>query len=242
MPRGVELSTVRTLLKSLIREVQLTLSDTDTELNNHLATAQSDLCAAHDWPFMEDKWESTVAAGSRYVALPTSNIRAIASAINFEKHVCVSRYFNSRYEPLDYGISIEQMNCHNSALSEAMDPIQRWQLDTNTGDSSNADQFEVWPMPVTEQKVRFEGQRAVRAFAVDADKSDLDSNLVALFAAADILAIRGHDNAALMLARAQRRLIVCRSGLPVKTPPVVLGANLSPQPRLRRVSVVAIAS
>ena len=229
MPRGVPLSTLRSLLKAELRDAQAVNSAVDTEYNYALANKQQDLCANYDWSFLEDRWDLAVGAGARYVTLPASNIRAISAIINFQRPVGVDVYFQTFYRPLEYGIGAPEYNVRNSDLGETQDQIQRWTMETNTGDASNPDQVEVWPIPSTPQTIRFTGQREPRALAVDADKCDLDSLLLVFFVAADYLAMREQANAALVLRKAQDFLIKLRGGYPRNSQRLIFGRNLVTQ-------------
>ena len=242
MSRGTSLATLRTLLKAEISEAQETNTAADTEFNYALANKQKDLANGFDWPFLRDKWDKAVVAGDRYVDLPTSNIRGIASTINFERPVQVFRYYNAKYEELEYGIGTCELNNWNSDLDERNDPVRRWELDTNSGDTSNADEFEIWPIPAAGQTIRFVGQRAVRALAADADVADLDDMLLVYFVAADYLARREQTNAPLMLGKAQAHLIKLRAGYPTDTDPIVFGKNTRlPRRLVRTVPIIATA-
>ena len=238
MPRGVVLSTLRALLKAELREAQETNSARDTELNYALANAQKRLTVTFDWPFLEDRWDKVCSAGGRYVALPTSNIRSITSTINFERPVLVERYYSALWVPICAGIGGEQYNHLDSDLSETQDPIQNWQLDTNTGDSSNADEFEVWPIPVTAQTVRFTGQRAPRALSADSDKADLDDLLLVYSAAVDQLLGMESGKATVATDKYQRHLNFLRANYPTKKIDVVFGqSNNLKQEKVRLVAV-----
>lgn len=243
MSRGVVLSTLRTLLKAELKDAQETNTVFDTELNYALANGQKKLASSFDWPFLQDRWDATAAAGigNRYVALPTTNIRSISSTINLERPLLVERKYNSLWAPIDHGIGSEQYNWIDSDSGRTQDPIQRWQLDTNTGDATNADQFEVWPVPVTSQTVRFTGQRAVRALSADADKADLDDLLIVYFAAMEYLTLRNLANSTLAVKKFNDHFITIRGTQPSKAcPPIVFGKSY--QLEQRPVKLIATAT
>lgn len=238
--RGVALSTLRTLLKAELKEAQLTNTALDTELGYMLASGQRQLADKWNWPFLDDRWDATASAGTRYVDIPTSNLRGVSFTINFARPCLVERKWNTRWEVVDYGISSEQYNHIDSDLSRTQDPIQRWQMDTNTGDTSNPDEFEVWPIPVTDQTIRFTGQRAVRALTADGDKCDLDDLLIVYFTASEHLTQRKQENAPLVLKKFNDLLVTLRSGYPgVEQPPLILGGN---NRTIRRENVKIIAT
>lgn len=237
MARGAQLSDIRTLFKGLVGEVIETNSPQDAFFNARLKAMQDELCASYSWPFLEDKWDKAIPAGTRWIAFPTSNIRGISSSINHEQHIKAFCLHQTKYHELIYGISTELMNIHDSAADERQDPIQHWAEDTNSGDSSNPDEFEVWPIPVTNQVVRFEGQRVPRSFTSDSHKAELDDLLIALFTAADHLATRDQKNALIMLRRANQKLIGCRAGIPTPLGTINLGSNQLSFPKQKLVKV-----
>lgn len=214
MARGQLLSTVRALLKAEIRDVQETNTALDTEYNYLLSSKQLELSSQWDWNFLKHDWDLSCTAGGRYFDIPTSDTRSQSVTINFERPLVVSRLFNSYYEPVQYGITLEDYNCREGA-TEAQDPIQKWQVVTNASEASNPDEIEIWPVPVTTQTLRFTGQRVVQALASDSDKADLDHLLLVYSVAADILAMREQKNAPLMMKRAVDRLNFLRGSMPV---------------------------
>lgn len=244
MARGTALSTIRTLLKAELRDAQETNTSTDTEYNHAISSKQKDLCLAFDWPFLEHKWDAPAAIGSRYLDFPTTDIRALACTINFERPVEVSRLYNTKYELLDYGVGVAEYNWRNSDLDERIDPIQRWQLVTNTSESANPDEFEIWPIPVTAQTIRFVGQRNPLTLSADADKADLDDLLLVYFVAADYLLLRNQPNAPLQIKKANDHLVKLRAGYPTNNEdaPITIGGK-SPMTReqVRLTSLVLIA-
>lgn len=245
MPRGTALPDLVASLRAEIRDAQDTdlTTDANVEYIQALAKKQRDLANRHDWTFLEDKWDLTVPAGSRYLAIPTSNIRSIASAINFARPVCAYRFFNSLYTRIDYGISVHEMNYQDSDAGDQLDAVQRWSIDTNTGDATNANQVEVWPIPSTAQKIRFVGQRTVRALAVAADLADLDDDLLVYFVAADYLALRDQTNAVIVQRKAQEHLLLLRASYPVReNGPITIGTRQPyEQKQIRAVPLVIVA-
>lgn len=222
MARGQLLSVVRAALKAEIRDAQETNSALDTEYNYLLASKQQELASQWDWSFLKHDWDLSCTAGGRFFDIPISDTRAQSVSINFERPLIVSRLFNSYYEPVQYGIFLEDYNCREGT-TEAQDPIQKWQLVTNSNESANPDEIEIWPVPVTTQTLRFTGQRVVQALASDSDKADLDHLLLVYSVAADILAMRGQKNAPLMMKRAVDRLNQLRGSMPVNDRCVVFG-------------------
>ena len=223
MSRGIALSVCRTQLKAELGDALETNSATDTRYNYLLANWQSDLANEYDWSFLKRQWDVSADSGDRYIDLPTADIRGVASTPNFERPCKVDVFYNEFYNVLCYGIGPREYNYQNSDLDERLDPIQRWQVATNTGEAANDDQIEIWPIPDTTQTLRFVGQRQVNAFAVDADKCDLDHLLLVYGVAAQQLALRNQASAGLVLKKYEARLLKVRAGMPSSDEPVVFG-------------------
>jgi hypothetical protein len=224
MSRGVAYTTLVTLLKAELRDAQETNTALDAELTYVLKNHEKHLCNAFFWPFLEDKWELTLSPGDRYRDVPTGNIRGISATINFEQPISVAVKFNTFYQPVTYGIGVDEMNASDSGATPPMtrDPVQRWSLDTNTSDSSNPNQIEVWPMPASTQIIRFTGQRQ----PIQGIYADLDDLLLVYSTAAEYLTDRENAKAPQVVAKTQRHLIRLRQGYPARTcPPVILGGG-----------------
>lgn len=231
---------MRTLLKAEIKEAQETNTALDLELGYALANSQEKLCAAYDWTFLEDRWDKTVTG--RYTALPTQNIRSINSTINFNRPVIVECKYSNLWNPLEYGIGSEQYNYLDSDNGVTQNPARNWQMESNTGDASNADEFEIWPIPATSQTIRFTGQRAPRTLSSDSDKCDLDHLLIVYAAAMEILTMRENPMAPLAVKKYNDHFITIRGTQPTKNcPPPVFGKSRS-LPDRRNVKLIAIAS
>lgn len=226
MSRGIALSTLRQALKSELGDAQETNATLDAEYNLALARKQSDFANFYDWPFLEDNWNLACVQGDRYLSIPTTNVRGIVVGINFERPVKVESLFNSYWGLVEYGIGADQYNVFAGVETTQQDPIQRWKMETNTGDATLADQIEIWPLPVSAQTLRFTGQRQLRALAVDADKADLDDLLIVYSVAADYLLLRQQQNAPAIRSKAQERLIKLRAGYPVDRTPIIFGRRL----------------
>jgi hypothetical protein len=213
MARGQLLSSIRALLKAEIRDYQGTNTDLDTEYNYLLANKQRELASQWDWSFLKHDWDLSCTAGTRYFDIPTVDTRGQSVDINFERPLLVNRLFASYYEPVYYGISVEDYN-YREDTTEPLDPIQKWQLVTNANEASNPDEIEVWPVPATTHTLRFTGQRVVQALTSDSHKADLDDLLLVYSVAADILAMREQPNEPIMLKRATDRLNLLRGSMP----------------------------
>jgi hypothetical protein len=243
--RGTLLPTLRSMLRAEIGETSSTSIATqkDASVNTLFSNAQKLYSTLRDWPFLERKWDVAVPQAGRYVAFSTVDIRGTTATLNTERPFSVSVLFNRLYIPLDYGIGDEEFTHRNSDRGEKQDPIQRWDYSTNSTETANADQFEVWPMPVTAQTVRFMGQRQPYALSAETDKADLDDMLLVFSVGAQLLA-RLDDRTAeaqLMSSKAASRLNFLTGAYPNRTEKLILGRNTCPRPGRRDIKLVAIA-
>lgn len=223
--RGIELSVLRTKVKAEIQHSQETNSTFDTEINYMLASQQQYFASMFDWVFLKDKWDLVLSTGDRYVSVPTTNDRALTSTINFARPVLVERLYNGLYNEMCYGIGSEQYTAIHIGTNQ--DPVQRWELATNVGDSTYPNQLEVWPSPSTAQIIRFTGQRELRALSSDTDKCDLDDYLLIYFVAANYLISRKMDDGPAKLQMANNHLTHLRAGYPTDAKTVIFGRNQS---------------
>jgi len=189
----------------------------DQQLYSLIDQKQSWLSCEYDWPFLETRVDIVTTA--RYTALP---------ALTFERPVLVEVLYTTRWQDLDYGIGGREYNYLDSDTAQAQDPIERWRL-------SDENNFEVWPVPVTPQKVRFTGQRVLtslkNAGVFDSTKTlDLDDLLVVLFVAADILLRQKKSNAQVKLTEAQNRLNFLRGSYPTRDQKIVYGQGSPEKP------------
>ena len=89
----------------------------------------------------------------------------------------------------------------------------------------------VWPIPDRAATLRLTGRRTARRLLDDNDLSELDGNLLVLFAASDLLARQGSEDAQLALGKAQRllRQILVRQDSD-KDRPFIIGGGPPPAP------------
>lgn len=234
MPRGQTLASTLSLLKAEIGyslAAGVATAD-DQALYRLIDNEQKRLAADFDWPFLKNK--PTVNVAARTANLPTT--------IVFERPVKVLRKFNNFWLPIEHGIGEDEYNILDSDRGLTQDPIQRWQL------QSDGTTFEVWPVPVTQQTVKFEGQRPVTSLltagAYDPAKTlDLDDLLVVLFVAANRLGRVKAEDAALMLQKAQDRLTMLRAALPEERQgTTILGGDSGEAAVRRTVGMTVIAA
>lgn len=245
MPRGVTLADLRTSLKNELGDADETNAQTDSRYNYLLANKQSDLANMYDWAFLKRQWDLAATSGSRYLTIPTVDIRGTAATPNFERPMKVDVFFNRYYNCLSFGIGPAEYNYKNSDLGEAQDPVMKWQVATNIVElvvPANEDQIEVWPIPVTDQTLRFVGQRQVYTLAEDDDVADIDSLLIVYGVAAEQLALRGQPNAPLVLRKFNERLLKVRAGMPSDETQVIFGYREPDRRNLRPIVLAGQSS
>lgn len=222
------------MLKSeLQKSLQTTSTVQDPEANQVLFDVQQWLASEYDWPFLVNRWDVLVPAGTRYLPYPTVDNVGLTTGINFERAGDLKVYvkWNNIWQEVLYGIrEMEELNYIDSDRGIVLDPIQRWQFD----DESN---FEVWPLPATNSTVRFVAQRVpteLRSSVLgvlpitwdDTKKFDLDDLMVVYFATAEYLTKKEEDNAAkLLLSKAQNRMTQIRATYPKLEKPCIVGGN-----------------
>lgn len=186
------LAATLTILKAAMRTNLTVGTADDAILYQAIETQQEWFSSMYDWNVLKDEWEGTSVAGAtgRFVDFPSVDVNGVTAAINFDRPLLANVRFSSRWNPLGYGIGLEEYNTWDSAAGEAQDPMLKWAY--KKGDSS---MFEVWPLGATAQTIRFCGQRKVNSLrtagTIDATKTlDLDDRLVAYSIAVDFLLSR----------------------------------------------------
>lgn len=189
--RGVTAANLLTMLKAELGH-SLTAgvgTDTDTMLTYQLDMQYQLLAAEWEWPFLKKREEVTLVAGDYTYTFP--------STISTERAIIARASWSGIWRDIRYGIGEAEWNLFSS--TNAIDPIQAWEM-------SGASEFTVWPTPVTGQTLAFTGTQALTALTTEGATCLLDAQLVALFAAAQVLLKYEEKHAALKLAQAQNRL------------------------------------
>lgn len=225
MARGNTLLNIRNMLKAEIGDYSGTNTNADAELNTLLSNKQLWLATEYAWPFLERRWDVVVTPGQQFVNLPTVDDANVTATLNFNRMPSVQVHYNLQYYPVTYGIGSDQYNMLDFTLGQQADPIMRWRLASNPDETSNPNQFEVWPVPTVQQTIRFIGQRVPFVLVQDTDKADMDDILLVYLVAADRLARLKQPDAALMLSKAQRVLANQRQVYPTKDKVRILGGG-----------------
>ena len=230
MARGTQLSVLYTMLQAELGE-NSQFSNTQARYYQLLSHKQMWLANKYDFPFLEDRFDVAVPGGSRYLSFPTIDNEGVTIAMNLERGYLVERFWDNEWEELMYGIGSNEFNYLNSdQVGQTQDPIQNWRW-------SQEGQFEIWPINVMAQAIRFTGQRALDPLVSGSDTADLDDLTIVLFVAADILARSKQADAKLKLDEANARLLEQRGGYPTKPKGLVIGNTGRGEPKGRLIPI-----
>ena len=230
--RGTTLIELRNMLKSLLG--QTSGSALDPMYNRLLSDKQKWLADEFEWPFLEDRFDLVVPAGSRYLPFPTIDNEGLTLALNLEYPVKAEVYWSTIWQELDYGIDSEQFNFINSDNGETQDPIQRWRW-------SQEGEIEIWPLNVQGTIIRFTGQRSLDVLEQDFDAADLDDQLIVLPVAAELLARSKQPDASAKQALFAERFRAIKAHYPTKKNGLVFGGGSQETDREQRNRLIPIA-
>ena len=182
-----------------------------------LRMTQELLAIQHDWPFLQVDRDIGLLPGVRYYGFPSDlPFDAVQSALTRDASRTV-------WTPVLFGIGSDQYNQTDSDAGDRSWPVSRWRL--------VGEDMEVWPIPDRTATLRLGGKRVPPRLIDDDDLCVLDGNLLVLYAAADVLARQGSEDAQLALAKGQRllrSLLVQQSS--DKTRPFVVGGPVPSGP------------
>lgn len=196
MASGIPLEDLRLMLKAEIGSSMDVGTALDDELDMVLSNKQIQLATLFDWAALET--DEDVNADARYLTLPN---------LNYNRPVEVYVKWALRWQPVCYGITIDNYNTTDSDRNVKRDPIQAWRYAPNVG----ADKFEVWPIPVGVQSLRFCGQKPILKMEETGDVCTLDGLMLVLFCAAEKLARYKQEDAQAKLVQANSIAAALRS-------------------------------
>lgn len=160
-----------------------------------LARTQRELWTAFTWPDLTIRQDTSLAAGQYIYPFPAS------FTFDQVRETWACRSDDNTWHQVVYGIEEDKIK-PGGENSWRADEVQNWDVE-----GGSTVQFRVWPTPDTAGgSLRFKGNKALTAFAVDADVSTLDSDVIVLFTASEILARAKAEDAAGKLQKAQRHL------------------------------------
>lgn len=221
MPVGVALSELRRLLRA---EVGQSLNpaqgvNAQGQYDLTLARQQQELWEAYDWPHLAYHKDVPVSSGQAVYDYP--------SDMNFDSINSIWVLSSNTYDKLLYGTDTNAFNAHNTPGW----PVVRWgnAVKITNGKVVPAGQFQLLPTPSQNGTIRIVGQAPCNPLVDETDICVLDSTLITMFAAAEILAAQKAENASLKLQKAQqylRRLLANQSS-DKREVPVLSGANIA---------------
>jgi hypothetical protein len=172
---------------------------------NMLQRLQERLWDDFTWPHLRVQRLKPCSTSQRYYD-PPSDIQID----NIEK---IEVFDGGGWRQLLPGIYGEHYTAYNSDLNERAWPVMRWQIHED-------EDIEIWPIadlngdPATmEGMLKFTGIRNLKPFVRDADRADLDDNLLVMFGAAELLAAQGAKDAQIKLDQANQIYRRQRGGL-----------------------------
>ncbi|CUW38788.1 protein of unknown function [Magnetospirillum sp. XM-1] len=152
-----------------------------------LQRVQTHLYNDFDWPHLVVDRDVSLSAGQRYYGFP--------SDLNYERIVNVHTKQGSQWLPVAFGIGPGELSLYDSDAGVRGAPALNWA-------PYETSQLEVWPIPSEAATLRFRGVRQLGPFAADSDTCDLDSDMIVLFAAAELLGQQKNPRAEKLLSAA----------------------------------------
>lgn len=203
MARGVSLRQLISDLRDELRRANSPAAGVDdvASLRRTINHVYRVLYYTNDWPFLNTQFEPIpLVAGQRHYDFP--------EGLDPDRVLKATVKWSSDALPVERGISDADYNAYDSEDNERTSPIEKWDV-RFTGDR---EQIEVWPLPDgTTQSLRFFGTYAMAELVNDTDKCRLESEVVVLYAAAELLPKDSPDKEAkLELAKELLRQIKVR--------------------------------
>jgi hypothetical protein len=196
---GMTLDEIHGLVRSHAKMSQSAGLNVQTRqaITDEINSTQKALYSAHDWDMLWTEHPKALQAGLRFYDYPTTlrwdQIRE-ASVL----------WAASSNLPLAYGIGINEYNAIDSRIDVRQDPAQRWM---HRAHESGAPQFEVWPIPASnDQVLTFTGMQKCTRLVSATDRSVLDGDMLAMYVAAARLGGAASASGRSKLAEAQALL------------------------------------
>lgn len=205
MARGKTLLSLLDDLRVLGR-LSLNPAHNNQTRDHHVRMLQMEQEALYDeftWPHLRVERKMAVQANERYYDPP--------SDMHIDRIERIEFRYGLEWLKLTYGIDASQYSMWNSDLGIASWPVARWRR-WNGNEGDTGEQIELWPIPAQngdattlDGYLKFIGIRNLAPLVDDADRADLDDQLIVLPAAIKILASSGQKDAQIEMSRLQRR-------------------------------------
>lgn len=239
MPRGVSLGTLLDNLRNeagLSSLVSLSINQ-KPQMIRLLQRTQRRLYFAHDWPMKHITADKLAVAGQRYYDFPAT--------MDPEKAVRLSYRFGTQWIPIPRGITPAHYSAFDSDNGARNSPLQRWEY---YGGAANV-QFETWPISSIngtlngDGTMRWSGVKVLSQLVNDDDTCEIDSDILVLFSAAEMLAGRDAKDAAAKLQAAKDMLRDTKGDMKKRQQTAMgAGQSNSEQPIRRRTILVGTGS
>lgn len=203
MPRGVSLQQLISEVRNELRRADSPSAGPDDTgpLRRTINHVYETLYAAHNWAHLNTFYPKIpMAAGQRHYDVP--------DGLDFDRITDVRVWWNGLPEPIERGIGFDDYATYDPDANERTSPVLKWDV-RFTGDH---EQIEFWPLPDSAaQSIQFVGIQKFEPLVNDTDKCRLESEVVVLYAAAELLPKDSPDKEAkLQLAQERLRLAKLR--------------------------------
>jgi hypothetical protein len=165
----------------------------------------------YDWPFLKILSRITLQAGQRYYDFPDDMVLETVDSVNV--------FWSDLGHPLTRGIGVDEYNSYDPVSDTRGEPALRWDVRR----IGTATQFEIWPIPSTnEQVIEFTGRAKHARLVNDDARCWVDDVSVVNFSAAMLekdekeqekFRSFGRDRLAKMKVRTKSGLSTVRLGL-----------------------------
>lgn len=200
----MQFDTLGTMLTNLRHEARLSANPSHGAHNSDsyrhlLRRIQQELWLSYDWLHLQAVQSTDLEAGQRYLELPSRFDMLGVKDVETKDAA-------GRWVPVRYGIGINELNRHDSDADERAFPVRAWQtFVAPDAEETHTNMIEVWPIPDQDTRLRFSGKQRIRPLTDDSHLATIDSPLIVLHAAVEILAGQKAEDAQIKLQKAQDR-------------------------------------
>lgn len=202
MARGATLAQLISDLRDELRRANSPSASPDdtASLRRTINHVYATLYYNHDWAFLKQEFPAIqLQAGEQYYDMP--------DGLDIERIISSRVKWSGDFIDIVRGISLEDYNAYDPEDNERNSPALKWDV-RFTG---TKEQIQVWPLPdSSSQSLRFVGVTKVNRLVNDTDICRLDSDLVVLYAAAELLKQQKSEDADAKLQMAQELLRLLR--------------------------------
>lgn len=232
--------TLVSLLDDLRAEARLSLNPAHNAQvrETHVAVlqrVQEWLWHDFDWPHLRVERFIDSQANQRFYDLASAfDVNNAASDdLSLDKIEKIEVRYGNSWAELVPEIGPLQYRQFDPLLGQTSWPITRWRI-------WEGEQIEIWPVPAVnadatslEGRLKVTGIRNLKPLVADSDRADLDSNLIVLFAASELLVTSNQALAKLKLDAANKLYAMTRSALTPRRRFRMFGETLEKRKLLR---------